>query len=244
MRRVFLAVGFLFSGLVAAYGAWPSSGRVYPNSSVSLKYIGSALTNTSSSSPSFSSQSIGTASSDRVILVAINGFASSAQTISSVTIGGVAATLIVSKENTSTFSTISAIYGLLVTSGTAATIAVNFGQSSPRTAISVYSLTGTGGVVTAHNTTTNGANSTGPLSVNVTTLQGQVLGVASGNISSGTASVSWSGPALDYNSSFSTSSAVGSAAHMTNGAASQSVSATMSGGSVGSDGFAVVAAGW
>lgn len=105
-----------------------------------------SLTNTANlsnasggASVNFTNTSIGTASSDRYIIVAAAGGGASSCNISGITIAGNAMT----KEsgNSANAFTVTGIYRLLVTAGTNATITVSFsGNVSQWCSISVYAL--------------------------------------------------------------------------------------------------------
>lgn len=90
----------------------------------------------------FTSQNIGAASSDRLVVVAISSEYNSARTFSSCTIGGVTASVAISDSNNSSESAIAAICYLNVTSGTTADIAVTMSGATTSIYISVYTITG------------------------------------------------------------------------------------------------------
>lgn len=93
---------------------------------------------------SFSSENIGTAASDRWIILAItarkNG--SSTRTLSGVTINGVTATIHVQNQNTSDNSGFAAIASANVPTGTSVTISGTFSASMFRFSVGVFIVTG------------------------------------------------------------------------------------------------------
>jgi hypothetical protein len=119
-----------------------------------LTFLQSAnQTNAGTSSFTFTSQNIGTASSDRYIVIAITGGNGSTTNITGVTIGGNAMT----KENgnASAAGTVSAIYRLLVTTGTSATVVVTFSSATTLfCCINMYALTGFGTISAPYSTFT------------------------------------------------------------------------------------------
>jgi len=118
-----------------------------------LTFLQSANSVSSSATYTFTSQNIGTASSDRYIVIAITGGNGSTTNITGVTIGGNAMT----KENgnASAAGTVSAIYRLLVTTGTSATVVVTFSSAVTLfCCINMYALTGFGTISAPYSTFT------------------------------------------------------------------------------------------
>lgn len=105
---------------------------------VVLTYIGSNSSATDASGYSFASQGIGTAASDRLVIVAACSRATVNIACTGITIGGTAATLNV---NLPTGLGSAAIGSLLVPAGTTATIGVNYSTTTRRCGIAVYTLT-------------------------------------------------------------------------------------------------------
>ena len=106
-----------------------------------LAFTASAVNSGSQSSYTFSSQAIGTASSDRVVVVGVSAGNSPAD-VSSMTIGGVGAAHAVSQTN----STETEIWYATVPTGTTASVVVNFSGGKGRCGIGVWALTGVSGV--------------------------------------------------------------------------------------------------
>ena len=110
----------------------------------------------------FASQSIGTATNDRVVIVCVAGGSTNNRTITGVTLGGTSMSVVVDNGNTNPCC---AIYKLAVSSGTTASVVVTFSAGQTRCAIAIYSFTGWGNVTTystdnkATNTVTTVASS-------------------------------------------------------------------------------------
>lgn len=91
----------------------------------------------------FSSQNLGTAATDRNIIVAVGSKkAGSATTISSVTIGGVSATILKQDYNSSNNTSITGVAMATVPTGTTGDIVVTFSDSMLRARIGVWSYNG------------------------------------------------------------------------------------------------------
>ena len=100
-------------------------------------------TNQDSSTITFSSQSLGTASSDRVIVVALAYEDEDDLTVSTITLGGTEMNLAVSEIATNGDDNEVFLYYLSSSSGTTADVAVTFtGGTANGVGIDVYSLTG------------------------------------------------------------------------------------------------------
>lgn len=145
----------------------------------------------------FTNLSIGTASSDRLVVVCamINATSSTTYGISSATIGGSAATLAVS----SSLGNNSAIFYRLVTAGTTATVVVNLaGTGTPgRCSIGVFTVTGYSSatpefVGSAYSDT---SVSSLTLPINVSSDSAAISCCYVGN--NGTFGVSWSSPMIE-----------------------------------------------
>jgi hypothetical protein len=108
---------------------------------ISRSLTDSASSSTDASSYTFSAESLGTADSDRYILVGIAARAASARTISSVTIGGVSATILI--DHSSSLS-LAGFAIAAVPSGTTGDVVVTFSGTMVRCAIAVYRLLGLG----------------------------------------------------------------------------------------------------
>ena len=156
---------------------------------VAITYVSTANVD-AGGNPSYTSQSIGTASSDRVVVVAVSA-RSSAATTTAVTIGGVSASKIVERTSTDTTS---AIWAAAVPTGTTATIDVSWSGTVFWQGIAVWAMTGTAGNPAALNT--SGAfNNSATLTIS-TTLTIPANGGAVGNAvlaQTGNNSATWVG---------------------------------------------------
>lgn len=134
---------------------------------VAIVYESTNSTDSGAATYTYTAQGIGTAASDRVVVVGIWGRdAGTTADISSVTIGGSAATQIVKARVNPVNTNIAAIYALLVTTGTTADIVLNFNETMVRAGIIVWKMTGHGGVATADFTATD-VTSSDPLSTTI-----------------------------------------------------------------------------
>jgi len=138
-----------------------------------LTFLQSAANTAGQTSYTFSSQNLGVATNDRVIIVCAFGSAASSFTLNSITLGGTAMTSVVSTGSTVAPTS---IYRITSTSGTSANVVVTFSGSSTRCAIAMYSLTGFG-TVTNHDTASTLA-STATLSNTIdTAYNGVIIGI-------------------------------------------------------------------
>lgn len=109
-----------------------------------VTFLQAATSTADSDTYTFSSQNIGTASSDRYILVvaSIRDSGAAGAVLSSLTIGGQSAAIYVQRSRNPTNTNAVAIAAALVTSGTAADIVVTWDTTVLRCAIEVYHVTG------------------------------------------------------------------------------------------------------
>lgn len=110
---------------------------------VTITFAGSASDVANATNYSFSSVAIGTASSDRIVIVGVvlsSASAGAPRTTSSVTVGGISATKIVERVNTDRESV--SIWAAQVPTGTTATIAVNTSGSEGRAGVITWAMTG------------------------------------------------------------------------------------------------------
>ena len=119
-------------------GGGHASGALLTFASSGIKYIHSA-----SSSQTYSSQGIGVASSDRVVLVSIYSVANTTSVVQSITCGGVSMTEL-EAVNYGSYGK-SAIWGVAYPTGTTADIVVTYLGAPDRNCIGVHALTGTAG---------------------------------------------------------------------------------------------------
>ena len=116
-----------------------------------LAFTASAVNSAAQSSYTFSSQAIGTASADRVVVVGTSGGSGATDAVSSMTIGGVSAVKAIGIVN----STGTEIWYATVTSGTTASVVVNWGGTKSRCGIGVWALTGVSGVGATNSSTSS-----------------------------------------------------------------------------------------
>lgn len=167
---------------------------------VTIAYVSNNSATADANSYTYTSQSIGTAASDRVVIVAAYGRRGAATNdISSITIGGAAATRIIVANNTTTGgnSDLMGVYALLVPSGTAADIVVTYTQTQLRGAVGVWAMYGTSGSVTARDSKSSAALASGNPTVNLLTGSNGALMAAVGDGSS-PGTWSWTGASKDY----------------------------------------------
>lgn len=153
-------------------------------SSATVTYIGGSGSTADSTSYTYSSVSIGTASSDRLVVVVGSGYgaASAALTLSSVTLDGVAMTVAVKYDSAGTGHPASVIAYKAVPSGTTADIVFTYSPTAGNHYHGVYTITGWSSLVpTTKSDTSNPFEA--PLSL---PRGGAVIGVANANSSSST----------------------------------------------------------
>lgn len=135
----------------------------YRSGSVGLQDLADTAT------PTFVAADIGTASTDRYVLVGINGRAATNRTISGVTIGGIAATAVGAQLDNA--GNTSAWYIALVPTGTTADIVITLDAAWLRTQIGVWALTGLSGAI-AFDRKTDTTFSSSVVSVSMSCLAG------------------------------------------------------------------------
>lgn len=134
-------------------------------------YIGRAEDTTNGSSYTFSGQSIGAASSDRLVVVCIGYTAAGTVTTTSLTIGGNAASQAVEVTTSGGDKGSVAIYYLAVPTGTTADVVASLSGSASRCDIEVFTLTG----LTSTTPTTTNSDTASPPSAAVTPAAGGVV---------------------------------------------------------------------
>lgn len=138
----------------------------------SLDYIGAVSNTTGATTYTFTAANIGTATSDRVIVVGVMLNSSTNRTVSSVTLGGNAMTSIVGTNSASN----TALFRISVASGTTADIVVTGSGASNGCYVVVYSLTGWGTVTTYNSNSATGSSAT--ISTTIDTASGgAVIGI-------------------------------------------------------------------
>lgn len=163
----------------------------------SISFTAGTNNTSAASSYTFTSQSIGTADSTRIVAVGMYYTTpSTSVTVSSVTIGGSAATQATSAAaGNTTGASFSDIWYLAVPAGTTATIVINLSGNAARCGIYVYAIKGTGTAFSQANGTATVLNSTSS-TVSVTTpTGGGAIGVV--NVHNGEASITGSNLSSD-----------------------------------------------
>lgn len=162
---------------------------------MALTYLQTATDGSSQTTYTFSSQNIGTAASNRFIIVTITGRSGDGtnKTLSSVTIGGVTATLAASGQwNTGNFCGAACAN---VPTGTTGDIVVTFSDTMSACSVSAYSENGlSSATVIGSGGTTSDA---GSITV-VTSTGGVIVGIAKDD--DGTATCTWTGLTENFDS--------------------------------------------
>jgi hypothetical protein len=163
-----------------------------------ISYITNASDSVDRSVYTFSGQSIGPASNDRVVIVTIGSRVNASTTLSGVTIGGVTATEIAYAQNVHAGGTEHcAIYAAKITSGTTAEIVVTFTGPSLRCAIGVFAKTGSTGV-SSFDTDTDITDTSGEFGVSVDVPDNGTVLCAAFCGASGSTSWTFSGVTEDF----------------------------------------------
>lgn len=201
----------------------------------SLTYVSNNSTDRASSSTAFTytAQNIGTANSNRIVIVGVGLFnaGSAVASISSLTVGGNTATSIV--DNLFNFSaTRVAIYAIAVSSGSTADIVVNLSGNATTCGIGVYSMVSSSLTVTASNTASAGIVTGTSVSTNITTnLDAAVVGFLYG-VNNG--ATTWTGLTEDFDiDTRSTENFSGAKLYPSTTSGSLTVSATKASGQAG-----------
>jgi hypothetical protein len=161
-------------------------------STPTLTYVTSTANTTDGTTFTFSSHSIGTAASDRLVVVAVSARDSSgSDVITGVTIDGNAATSVAASASSASPT---AIFSRSVPSGTTADIVVSVGSSFAACVIHVYTITGLSST-TAVDTLTSVNGSSDPTGTIDVSADGVLIAVAQ---SQATTTATWTGVTEDY----------------------------------------------
>lgn len=177
-----------------------TTGAGFPQSAaVIATYISNGQSTAGTTSNTFTSQAIGTAAADRVVVVGYFIRNVGAADCAGATIGGVSATFITkANNNLDGNSVLICFYALNVTTGTTATIVISATASILRSGLGVWNINGTGGVVTQFATASDVSKTAGAPSVTLSTHSGGAAIGMSGN-GSFVASLAWVGLTQDFN---------------------------------------------
>jgi hypothetical protein len=182
------------------------------------------FSNANTTTFTFTGKSIGTAASNRKVVVCVGGNAD-ARTVSTLTVGGNSASLV--KRQTNADGT-SEIWAVNVSSGTTADIVVTFSGAENTCGIGVYSLYGA--AASAYATASSTAN---PLSTTIDVPAGGVC-IGTAQQYGGSQTWSWSGLTENWDSTMGGSRPFGGAsASFANAVTGQTVTATPSGSPTG-----------
>lgn len=201
-----------------------------------LAFQGHAENGTGASSYNFTSQPIGTAQSDRYVIVGI-GWSNLGPSISAVTIGGVSATVVATAANANGSS---AMYIALVPTGTTATVAITFSSTTNLgCGIAVWSATG---LVSATPVSSGNSSASPTPSVVLTTVNGGfAIGYAhvASNVTYSPSTIPWTGVTASWAGNDITAGRPHGGGHATTTASGITPSPTFVGGN-----GALVAASW
>lgn len=144
MNRIVAAL-IALAILVSPSSAQLPGMQAYPllnaGTQVNIQYIGTTADVNNLTTYTFAGTSIGTAATDRVIVVGVIGAIGATRNISTVTIDGNATTQI-AQAGSGGDSALSGLYWRAVPSGTTASIVVNFDGGMARAAIAVWAVYG------------------------------------------------------------------------------------------------------
>lgn len=161
----------------------------------SYSFLQQATNGTTQTTYTFSSQNLGTAASDRYIVVAVGWRKSgSAPSLSSVSVGGVSATSVVNYKSGTTTATGAAIFIAAVPTGTSGDVVITFSADSASCGIALYRVTGLTDT-TPIETATSNAN---PRAVTLNGVEGGFIIAVDYNNVSGASTTTFSGLTEDY----------------------------------------------
>lgn len=162
-----------------------------------ISYRTSAVNSASQTSYTFTAQDIGTASSDRRVVVGVTFYVNSgSQSVSSVTIGGVSASALYDPGAVAATAEGVAFWSAIVPTGTTGDIVINFSSAPLRIGIGVWAVTAASSALFDSKRATGTGN---PLSVSIgVPANGAVIAVA-GMVNNGTAGTyTWVGLTENY----------------------------------------------
>ena len=210
----------VFSPLVAAAGP------------VVLTYEDNGNNDDNTSSNSYGTLNIGAAASDRVVLVAVTAKAEiTGIATTSVSIAGANGTKVAGYGYNSGGGTsvLADFYARLVTAGTTGNITVNYSGSVDRSGVNVYSMTGSGGLFTAHDDDgyTGPSSSGAPSGTINVPAGGAALGITSQNQSGG---YEWTGLSTeDYDAAMGATTMSGASQNFSTAQTNLTITADFSG---------------
>lgn len=188
---------------------------------------------TNSTSYTFSSVNIGTAASNRLVVIVVLGRPTvvASRIINSATIGGVSATLVSNESSGNPAAIISAV----ITSGTTADVVINWNSSMDNCVISSYSLYDLNSTTAASSVAAQGASAwvSGKITVELSVQKdGISIGGVTTSATTGTPAT-WSGLTEDYDQVVETRTRSSASRQMTNNDSNFKVEVTISGSTAG-----------
>lgn len=194
-----------------------------------VTYLQDAVLTTDVGTYTFSSQNIGAASNSRWVVAGIGWTASVSRTFTSCTIGGVTATTLVAANNTTNETR---LVVAKVPTGTTADVVVTLSGAAVRCAISLWHVLSDNDLTTPFHTGSDNTLSGSDVSASLNIpANGYGFGVCYVALASGTAALAWSGlTEVDESTVEVGNNAYGSAGLFSATDTSQTVTATMSGG--------------
>ena len=164
---------------------------------VTIAYTATAVSTASATVYTFSNQALGTAASDRLIVVSSDNYDG---TTSGITVAGVAATAVVQASGTNSRA---GLWQAAVPSGTTGDIVVTLGAGNDRQGIGVWAIYGAAN--SSANDTATDADSSDPLTVSMDCpANGVMIGVGAGH-TTGTKGYSWTNLTENFDAVIKTS---------------------------------------
>lgn len=184
-------MGWSNAGWLSDDGGWYLNKATGGGGGSNLAFIGSNSSVTAGASFTFTSQAIGVASANRIVVLAITHGVTGGLNIPTVTIGGISAALATGSNVNSGGGMYTELWYAAVPTGTTANIVITLSGSEGRLAIGVYTITSATSAFSAANG--SGSASASTLSTTVTVPSGgyaiAVLGVhlssAAGTVTNG-----------------------------------------------------------
>lgn len=211
--------------------------------SATSTYIGNTSDTTDQTTYSFAGASIGTASSDRLVVCGFTARANAARTVSSVTIAGVSATLVGTAIDAGAGADLATMWIAAVPTGTTGTISITFSAAMLRCNVGVWTITG-GGSATPTSTQTDNTVSSNVLSVSSDCpANGCIIAVSENGQGSGSATATWAGVTENYDTTVETTSFGASGASANFSSAQTGLTVSETGAATVANG-AMVAAAW
>lgn len=205
-----------------------------------LNFIGTSDNGTNASTFTFSNVDIGTASSDRLVVIASHatGGASAGNdaSISSLTVGGTSMTKATSQFDDNASCD---LYYLTVTSGTTATVVATYDKQKGRCTIGVYTITGLSSTTPSDTGTSINSDSAPSLTLDIPT--GSIAVYAHTSANNATTTVSYSSATEHYDQGIGGENTTASGASLADAGNAHTETATLSDSKAGT---ALIGAVW